>query len=190
MIKTDRDQSFLISIMLHDGGKSMNSPQMYMCNTIPALITDLMNGPKTLFNCQCTCMHNDKIFASFSFYLLGETWLSLVTDLKSLVMINKNCLTRDIEWNEESNDFAKLTETRVVSFGYWNFKIVEKINKKCQDVLQHITLYFKCIRLLCWYSMAVLVVIQCLVIRSWYWHRDLLVIRSWSWSRVCFQRSW
>lgn len=176
--------------MLHDGGKSMNSPQMYMCNTIPALITDLMNGPKTLFNCQCTCMHNDKIFASFSFYLLGETWLSLVTDLKSLVMINKNCLTRDIEWNEESNDFAKLTETRVVSFGYWNFKIVEKINKKCQDVLQHITLYFKCIRLLCWYSMAVLVVIQCLVIRSWYWHRDLLVIRSWSWSRVCFQRSW
>jgi len=58
-------------------------------------------------------------------------------------MANKNCLARGIEWNEEPEGIAQLTEPCVVSFGYWNFKIVEKNYKKWQAVLQHITINFK-----------------------------------------------
>jgi len=45
-------------------------------------------------------------------------------------MVNKKCLARGIERNEEPEGIAKLTESRIALFGYWNFKIVEKIYKK------------------------------------------------------------
>ena len=40
------------------GGKSVKSPKMYICNTIFALITDLMNGSKqyTIVNAHARAM--------------------------------------------------------------------------------------------------------------------------------------
>jgi len=47
-----------------------------------------------------------------------------------------------------------------------------KNDKKWQAVLQHHTVISKSIMLLCWYSMAFWVSIQCLMISSWYRSRD------------------
>ena len=54
-------------------------------------------------------------------------------------MANKNCLVRNIERNEEPEGVTKLTEPCVISFGHWNFKIVEKMTrcgKPCYNILK------------------------------------------------------
>jgi len=72
---------------------------------------------------------------NFRFYSSGKAWLSFVTDFKSWIMENKNCLV--IERNEE----PELREPRIVSFGYWNFEIAEKITRSGKLGYNIITLF-------------------------------------------------
>ena len=49
-------------------------------------------------------------------------------------MANKNFLARGFQRTEEPDGIPKLTEPRVVAFGFKNFKIVEKITSGKRNV--------------------------------------------------------